>query len=1113
MNLRRLITRSAVYHWRTNLAVILGVAAAVSVLAGALVVGDSVRSSLRDIALTRLGNTDAVVTTADFFRDRVAADLQRSFGARAAAPLIIAGGFVTHEPSGRRAAKVLIYGVDERFWAFNGLREPDGIFLSPALAAEIGARGGDVLLTRLQRPSQVPIESLFGRKDDVGRTIRLTLTGVLPREQLGEFALRPQQTDVRAIFAPLRRIQRDLDIRGKVNTVLLSGGSGGIAALRAGLSLDDLGVQVSVLADRRSIAVETTSGILTEPVEQAARHAGEKAGLGILPVFTYLANAIRKAERQVPYSLVSALDLAAINPDSARHAPQPVASSQDGIVLNAWTARELSAAAGDRIDLDYYLWNSESGLTTASATFAVRAIVPIEGLAADRRLAPDYPGVTAARSLADWDPPFPIDLSRIRREDERYWDEHRTTPKAFISYERGRELWGSRLGRATSIRLEIPNGQDADRIAADLRAELLSTLSPPSVGVTLVDARRSALDASSGATDFGEYFTYFSFFLVVSALLLALLFFKLGVEQRLRQIGVLRATGYTIATIRRLLLLEAVTLATAGALIGVGGAVAYALLIVYGLRTWWIGAVGTTLLQVHVTASSLLIGAGGGVIVAVVCVFVSLRAVARLSPRVLMAAQSLDAPSSTDPARARRNWRMAAAFGVTGLVLLALGFARSAVQAGAFFGAGAALLVGCLLTLAGWLRLRSHAPITGRGALAVSRLGMRSAAFRPSRSVMSVALIASAVFIIVSVDAFRREGGDLTPDPKSGTGGYVLLAESELPLVHDPNTPSGREDLLLQAPELARVRFTRFRVREGDDASCLNLYRPGNPTIIAAAPGFIEANRFSFASSLAQTDAERANPWLTLRRTFEDGTVPVIADATSLQYVLHASLGDTFSLDTGGARPVVLRFVGALRDSILQGQLVMAEERFITLFSARRGYQFFLIDEPNTRIASQADALGAVLERELQPYGVDAVTTSRRLEEFHSVENTYLSTFQALGGLGLLLGTIGLATVMFRNVLEQRRELALLRAVGYDRQRLAMMIVAEAAFLLGSGLAAGVVCAAIAIAPAWLGRGGARPGAGLVALLAGVVLAGLVSSLVATRAALAGRVLDALRAE
>ena len=160
-----------------------------------------------------------------------------------------------------------------------------------------------------------------------------------------------------------------------------------------------------------------------------------------------------------------------------------------------------------------------------------------------------------------------------------------------------------------------------------------------------------------------------------------------------------------------------------------------------------------------------------------------------------------------------------------------------------------------------------------------------------------------------------------------------------------------------------------------------------------------------------------------------------------------------------------------------------------------------------------ARTLADAVERELQPFGVDAVTTGDRLAEFHRVENTYLSTFQALGGLGLLLGTVGLATVMFRNVLERRRELALLRAVGFDAANVSTMILAEAAFLLGAGLLAGAVCAAIAIAPAWLGRGGTLPGPGLLGLLVGVVIAGLLSSLVATRAALSGKILDALRAE
>ncbi len=395
----------------------------------------------------------------------------------------------------------------------------------------------------------------------------------------------------------------------------------------------------------------------------------------------------------------------------------------------------------------------------------------------------------------------------------------------------------------------------------------------------------------------------------------------------------------------------------------------------------------------------------------------------------------------------------------------------------------------------------------------MARLGFRSAAHRPSRSVLSAALIASAAFIIVSVDAFRREGGALDADRKSGTGGYVLYAESEIPLLHNPNDAAGREALMIQAPEVAAARFTRFRVRSGDDVSCLNLYRPTNPTIVAPEDGFIESNRFTFSSSMAESDEERANPWLLLRRGFPDGAVPVVADATSLQYVLHASVGDTFSIDTGAAQPLVVRFVGAISDSVLQGELVMAPDRFVQLFPQLQGYRLLLVDVPGVQSVEQARSFAGAVERELEPYGVDATVTSERLAAFHRVENTYLSTFQALGGLGLLLGTIGLATVMFRNVLERRRELALLRAVGYDARSVTTMILAEAAFLLGTGLAAGAGSAAIAIAPAWLGRGGTLPDTGLLLLLAAVVVAGLLSSIVATRAALGGRVLEGLRAE
>ena len=221
----------------------------------------------------------------------------------------------------------------------------------------------------------------------------------------------------------------------------------------------------------------------------------------------------------------------------------------------------------------------------------------------------------------------------------------------------------------------------------------------------VLPVRRLALDASAGATNFGEYFTYFSFFIVISALLLTVLFFRLGIEQRLRQIGILRASGYTTAHLRWMFLAEAAVLAVAGSLVGIAGAVGYAHLIVFGLTTWWVGAVGTSLLSVHVSASSLAIGAAGGMLAALACVLLSLRAVARRSPRMLLGAYSLEQPAGVEPHRARRSARMGSIAAVLGLSLLTLGFVSRNSQVGAFFGAGAALLTAFLslsVVVAAW---------------------------------------------------------------------------------------------------------------------------------------------------------------------------------------------------------------------------------------------------------------------------------------------------------------------------------------------------------------------------------------------------------------------------
>ncbi len=1068
MTLLGLIARSLRYYWRTNLAVILGVAVAVTVLAGALLVGESVRASLRELATGRLGKADQAISGAAFFREKLASEI-------GGAPLIIVEGIVTHEASGARASRVQVYGVDERFWQFHGMPAPASAdreaLLGESLAQELGAKPGDSITVRMAQPSDIPSESLHGHKDDPGRTIRFLL-GQPVSGSVGEFSLRPRQGVVRTMFVPLRRLQRDLKIQNRVNTILVAGDSPLDELLNAKYSLEDIGIKLRPLDEGRGLAVETESAILTDQLAERIEAAAQDLKLRATPILSYLANSIRANGREVPYSLVTAIDLDAV-------------STEDGIGINDWTVRELGAKPGDIVTLDYYIWQPNGNLLTKSAEFKLAAILPMKGIAADRDLAPEYPGISDAGSLGDWNPPFPMDLKRIRPADEQYWNRYRATPKAFIPLKRGQELWASRFGSLTSVRVQGETSGFAEALRGKLK--------PVEHGFTIERVREQARAASQGATDFGEYFTYFSFFLMMSALLLAGLFFRLGVEQRLQEIGTLRATGLSFALVRRMLAGESLLLALAGGIAGMLGAIAYGWLILFGLRTWWIDAVGTRMLRLHVEPGALLGGMAGGVIAAMIALALSFRAIRKRSPRSLLS--GVAEPHAPGSRRLRDARLLAIVSAVAALAMLGAAMAERIEKVGGFFGAGALLLIAAFLWQWTWLSSTSHGAIR-----TISALGLRASTYRPGRSILCIALVASATFLIVSVDSFRRDS-----DSTSGTGGFPLLAESALPLLYDMNTTAGRENLNLDSDALNGAKFFSFRLRPGDDASCLNLYQPSKPRVLGVPAEFVNNGRFAFQSALTETD----NPWLLLDQRFENGAIPAIVDANSMTYVLHRKLGDELILDKNGAEPVRLRLVAALKDSILQSEILVSEANFIKLFPEQQGHRYFLIDVPPQR----ASGVTKALEESLSDYGFDIENTGARLAEFHRVANTYLSTFQTLGGLGLILGAAGFGAVVLRNVLERRREVALLRAIGYRPEHLRRLLLAENAMLLVSGLAIGALCALVAIAPAAIERGGRLPLLSVATLVVAVFGTGLLASLFALRALRRLPIVGTLRAE
>jgi len=391
-------------------------------------------------------------------------------------------------------------------------------------------------------------------------------------------------------------------------------------------------------------------------------------------------------------------------------------------------------------------------------------------------------------------------------------------------------------------------------------------------------------------------------------------------------------------------------------------------------------------------------------------------------------------------------------------------------------------------------------------------MGIQNARRQSGRSLLTAGLVASACFLIVALEAFHLDVDPGSHERKSGTGGYTHYAESAVPLLYDLNSKTGRESLNVD-PIVGRVlddvSFISFRLRPGEGSGCTNLYHPTQPRILGATPAMLERGGFAFSSTMAQTQAERENPWKLLNKEFPDGAVPIIGDEASVLWQLHLGLGKDLVMEDGGGREVHLRFVALLSGSALQDELVVSESSFERLFPTINGYNFFLIESQLTKI----DDVEHALEEQLAPFGFDVGTTSARLAGYLVVQNTYLRTFQTLGGFGLILGTIGLAAVLLRNVWERRGELALMQAGGFSKKNLGLIVLGENLWLLLLGLVTGTVSALWAVAPHLVTRAGAIPWLSLGSTLMIVLVVGVLAGVVALAVAFRAPLLPALRSE
>ena len=1059
MNRIRFLFRSLSYYRKTHIWVVLGTMMSTAILVGALIIGDSVRHSLQKIVFDRLGNIQFALSSGDrFFRSHLADDIAESLDA-AVAPLLQTRGIAIAEGGQRRVNDIQVIGVDARFGEMGGANEffgqmgPGEVIVNLALTSRLGIKEKDEILIRMQKRDVLPKDAPLSLDSDSSIARRFTVKGIASDSAFGKFNLRADQLSPNTVFVSLPFLAREMGLEEKANVLLVSKGSEIPLdaqrlndAIKKAWTSSDVGLEWVDNPRRNFVELRSNRIFIDPPVVEIALNISKKAQ----PILTYFVNELRRGDRATPYSFVSAPGSPLI----------PTDMKDDEILINVWLAEDLKAKAGDNIHMSYYVLGPMRELHEKSSDFRIKSIVPLEGIFADRDLLPAFPGLSGEENCRDWNPGIPIDLDKIRDKDEDYWDDFRGTPKAFVTLNTAQNMWSNRFGNVTAIRFP-------DLKKDEIESALQKELDPASLGFSFQDVKKAGLRASSQSVNFSQLFLGLSFFIIVAALLLTGLLFVFNTENRSAENGLLLAVGFSRKDVKRVVLQEGAVLVAIGSLAGGMVGVLYNGIILNALKTVWKGVIGTSALHIHIRLSSLLIGVSIGVAVA----FFTLWLVTRRQIKQPIAA--LQRGLVQIDTIGKKKPRKSLIIGVTCLVavliiLIVEDFGRGDSGSAFFFLAGSLFLVGGIAFLT--IVFYNLSKNTGKIRLSYFNIGVRNNARKRTRSITLIGILACGLFILFTVGSNRLSALKGAERRDSGTGGFALFAQSSIPILYDLNSQEGKQFYGLDAAKSGDVSFVPFRVREGDDASCLNLNRVSNPQLLGVVPEELAKRKsFTFAGMTNEVDPE--NPWLVLENDLAEGIVPAVADLSVIVWGLGKAVGDTLSYIDEKGETFRLKLVGGLANSVFQGNIIISENALIKKYPSISGYRLFLVDSPPRRI----DEVSHHLSWALQDQGLDLVPASTRLASFNAVQNTYLSIFLILGSFGLLLGSVGLGIVVWRNVNERRGELALLRAVGFTKKSVHVILLSEHLVLLVTGILFGILAALLATLPSLLTPGAEIP--------------------------------------
>jgi putative ABC transport system permease protein len=1052
MNRIKLICRNLWFNRKPYLALLAGVFISTASITGALIVGDSVRFSLQQLADSRLGSVRySLQTTNRFFSQKLAVEMATRLHTPVL-PALCAEGIAINSDKNLRINKVQITGIDAGFGTLweHPLSPPgqDEVIISNNVAKRLKLNPGDDLLLRIHRNGLAPPGAPFVAERAPSVSVRVKVAAIADDRYMGRFSTKNNQTAPFNIFLSLQQMASLMELNGYANLLLVPGknkpeltASALDSTLKQSWNPADAGVVFRKLKDGENSEI-TTDRIF---FDSATAKAVMMAIPGCKPILTYLANSISAGHKTTPYSFVTAAGETYLKRTLGKRE----------ILINDWLAKDIGAGTGDQVMLRYFLIGPLRTLREDSMQFTVKSVVPMGDSLLDPDLMPRFPGMSDAGSCRDWETGAPVDLKKIRQKDEEYWKHYHGTPKAFISLSAGQEIWNNRFGNYTAFRF-----RNSRNNLSQIESSLMQRMNPARYGLFFKPVYQEGQLAAYNSTDFGELFLSMSFFLLASALLLTAMMFLFHAESRMPETGILSALGFRKRLILGILAFEAAIVSIVGSIAGTFGGIAYNYLLIHGLNTIWQDAVNTSLLVMKIRLTTLLAGSITGIITSLLLLLLILWKNLRepLSGLVKGSTGMRDRQYGKVRFPARLMIAVVSIGGSLGLIVGNL-VIRHDMNNSMVLIAGGLMIPGGLALMD--LLLLKKISANRSSIPGFFRLALKNLSLQRGRTISAVALLALGTFSIIITGAHSKTALVDENTRQSGTGGFLFWAESAFPVMNDLNTAHGAGLFGIRDEEaLKSARFIQIPQLDGDDASCKNLNQVAQPGVLGVpAALFDRLSAFNFVS--VDQSVDKTHPWKTLSSALAPGIICGFADQSVITYGLRKSVGDTLTYRDESNGILKIRLAGGLDNSIFQGNVLVSDDLLRKFYPSIGGTRIMLIDGP----VKQRDLIAERMETLFRDYGLTVTPAPEKLGSFNAVENTYLSVFMMLGGLGVILGTIGLGIVLLRNTTQRRQELALYIALGFGKKFVFRIIVAEHMLILLSGLFLGLVSALPGIVP------------------------------------------------